>query len=768
MSQQNQQEPGSIQFFDNEVPGLAAGQYNITATLTLPNADTDNYTTQVSQQFEVQGPRFGIDPSEVHAMFPDSNSNGYFSFSLPNIILENPVLPWERNIVGDTTIPWMALLVFKSDEVEVNPTTNSPLITSSVQEFLAPETGVLKPAIALSSVSTELLLTSMTSLRIPTAVFQAVTPRLIELAVLASVRRIDPQHQVVSGGVDDGKFSMILANRFPNSSNPLDDSGAHNYAHLVSLEGWSDYLIDSPQWPTGITQVQLVSLASWTFISANQPGQTFPELAQGLVTTTPSQMLLNIPVSDDGSAAAARLIDGFTALSYHTLPGPDTFSWYRGPFAAAPAQPLPSSITTYNYASSGKIYDQANAVFDNSYASAWSIGRLAALADPVFANGIQNTRNKVAGINARLLERSKMPHLAGITDLASLTAPGLTRKFFSGKVKAGMGDTLNNLFSAPSTGNTFSNHKTNPNYLYPNEPMPASEAMQARWLMQKPEVSRFLATQVDEDLDPLALWLADLALLHAIPFNHLVPDQRMLPVESLRFFYVDQGWIKVLLDGAMSVGVHGTKENMTNEVIAAPLYQRTLQRATQKRSKLLRRQAEDTTVTPQLPVAGMLLRSALVSGWPGLAVQATANGVAVNIMRMDRVAPDILLVLWDSIPDSVTLSQPDQGLTFGILYENTIMLPRSLSADNLGQQLGFWFPVSGSFSQFIRPVQNHIGGQVLNLIPAVNDTPGYLIPALSAALSMPANITASEFAIEMVKAPMKIVFSSPDETPTNQ
>ena len=49
-------------------------------------------------------------------------------------------------------------------------------------------------------------------------------------------------------------------------------------------------------------------------------------------------------------------------------------------------------------------------------------------------------------------------------------------------------------------------------------------------------------------------WFADLALLHGIPFSYLVPDERMLPLESIRFFWVDWRWIECLLDGAFSVG----------------------------------------------------------------------------------------------------------------------------------------------------------------------------------------------------------------------
>jgi hypothetical protein len=47
--------------------------------------------------------------------------------------------------------------------------------------------------------------------------------------------------------------------------------------------------------------------------------------------------------------------------------------------------------------------------------------------------------------------------------------------------------------------------------------------------------------------------LKELELLRGVPFNYLVPDERMLPSESIRFFYLDWFWIKCLQDGALSI-----------------------------------------------------------------------------------------------------------------------------------------------------------------------------------------------------------------------
>jgi hypothetical protein len=48
-------------------------------------------------------------------------------------------------------------------------------------------------------------------------------------------------------------------------------------------------------------------------------------------------------------------------------------------------------------------------------------------------------------------------------------------------------------------------------------------------------------------------WMERASLLHGVPFNYLVPNERLLPAESLRFFMLDPQRLACLLDGAFSV-----------------------------------------------------------------------------------------------------------------------------------------------------------------------------------------------------------------------
>ena len=47
--------------------------------------------------------------------------------------------------------------------------------------------------------------------------------------------------------------------------------------------------------------------------------------------------------------------------------------------------------------------------------------------------------------------------------------------------------------------------------------------------------------------------LAKIRLLKGVPFQYLIPTDAALPVESIRFFHIDQNWLDALIDGALSV-----------------------------------------------------------------------------------------------------------------------------------------------------------------------------------------------------------------------
>ena len=76
--------------------------------------------------------------------------------------------------------------------------------------------------------------------------------------------------------------------------------------------------------------------------------------------------------------------------------------------------------------------------------------------------------------------------------------------------------------------------------------------------------------QPEGDLPPyLESFLAHLRLLVGVPFEYLVPDDRLLPPESIRFFYLDRSWADRLVDGAAAVGQIGSREEAHYQARAA-------------------------------------------------------------------------------------------------------------------------------------------------------------------------------------------------------
>ncbi|ATB44684.1 hypothetical protein [Corallococcus macrosporus] len=172
-----------------------------------------------------------------------------------------------------------------------------------------------------------------------------------------------------------------------------------------------------------------------------------------------------------------------------------------------------------------------------------------------------------------------------------------------------------------------------------------AQAAQARHLPR-------LAKRVSTDMPgAVQTWFDGLARLEGIPFDYLVPDERMLPVESIRFFRVDPLWVQCLQDGAFSIG----------RVTDAHLEQ----------------DADNPAATPEKPLSGLLLRSAVVSGWQGLRVDAFSSVVddigadgpadkALTMLRMERLSPNVLLCLFDGVAETVDIHLKPETLHFGV------------------------------------------------------------------------------------------------------
>lgn len=186
-------------------------------------------------------------------------------------------------------------------------------------------------------------------------------------------------------------------------------------------------------------------------------------------------------------------------------------------------------------------------------------------------------------------------------------------------------------------------------------------------------------------------FLGHLRLLVGVPFDYLVPDSRLLPDESIRFFYLDRSWTDRLVDGAVAVGKTATREMAHHQAHAPSVRQqldqtergvRDFQRASVSFADW---RAQTTAAKEAGVVTGFLLRSAAVSGWPHMDVRAykkilpkdfdpeAERAHQLTTLRLERLSPAVLLALFEGIPEMVICEEPHHGIQFGVHEEDGVL-----------------------------------------------------------------------------------------------
>lgn len=185
-------------------------------------------------------------------------------------------------------------------------------------------------------------------------------------------------------------------------------------------------------------------------------------------------------------------------------------------------------------------------------------------------------------------------------------------------------------------------------------------------------------------------FLAHLRVLVGVPFEYLVPDSRLLPDESIRFFFLDRSWADRVVDGAFAVGKIGTREQAHHQAHEPAIRQQLdvterIVRSTQMRlgSFADLKSANDSNPATNGPadvITGFILRSAAVSGWPQMDVRAYSTDIGERLdpsspdaqkaqlktLRLERLSPAVMIALFQGIPVLVTLEEPHHGVQFGV------------------------------------------------------------------------------------------------------
>nr|BFD89219.1 hypothetical protein KitaXyl93_05790 [Kitasatospora sp. Xyl93] len=717
-------------FFDHRIPSLYAGQYRIDNRQTLKDVGgADRVIDATPQPFDVVQPRFSFDPTGINARFPVPDAVGTYSQTLAHINLDVPGLPWAR-LLGDGqpgAVPWMALLLFREDELPEDPDAVGLVTTDSVREFLAGAHGPgAVPVIAPESMRPDEYDEQCATVLVPAALFDVVKPLPSEMGYLAHLReggRPDATRAGTDPEPDEGELNAVLvANRFPAAA------GGRHVVHLVSLEGHDRYLTA----PAPSEGVRLVSLASWSFTTEPDSGIGFGDLAQHLATTdgtTPrhkDELRLRVPASGPAHPAGPqkealeRMAGGAVALPQRLETGERTLAFYRGPLTAEPAQELPDpAATRLDSPGEALIYLQQYGVFDTTYAAAFTTGRTLALADAEF---------RTALLEFRSAARTAARRLASHPELAARFAASLTGRHLTAPLAFEAFDRLLTDGDARSGGARLVQalDQAGPQ-LRAGRRRTAARTRRgqgdARAVLAQPGVASLLTQAAPDTFAKVTAWLDALRRLELLGLSHLVPDPRALPAESIRFAYIDPAWVRAAVDGALSVGVGHALDADLNAL---------------------------ATGGGPVPTCAVLINSSLVPNWPKAVVTAYKGTEVVEPVREAVFGTEIRLSIFPELIDRFELAEPPRGLCFGIGDVGTIEL-REITGDRIGHPMGE-FPQPAGFARFLRPG----GRDVLNV-----DGPGdALVPALSRAHGV-ARISSAQFALQMINAPQAQTFSRP-------
>jgi hypothetical protein len=770
--------PGGIRFYDEFVPAIEVGDYllDVTEHLDPPGAGIDE-TFEATQLLSVAGPRWSLPPADVFSTYPPNEALGQFEQDLPHVVLTARELPWERNVFEEPEsgpqTPWLALLVLDpeellvADEAEVNRTRSTSIPAG---QLFAPHTDPKTrwPRLAPEWYEADAVAAgACTVIDVSPATFGALIPSRESLRYFSHARQVDAtaKDAGVLGVSGDGWYSVVVANRLP----PASETDARRcIAHLVSLEGLTD-CVDDPAKLTGCERVRMISLWGWTFTCSPDGSETFAELARGLAGNGTAMSIPARLGSDPEPAeaeAAGMLRRGYSPLPWRTRLGEQTWGWYRGPFSPEPVaafvdrgQPAPEETgwQPFGTASAAIVYDPGSGSFDLSYAVAWETGRLLALADGAFSRALLDWQRRGHRLVDLIAERMAQAPALSWLKLAGSPTEGevlaLVRKYaltdeLMGSLVSELAEQLRPRVSAPGAP-----APEPPAPPYPAPPSPSLDPQTIAELMTEAGIQEAIRTVGGRQLDAIADWLGRRYALEGVPFEALVPNAALLPAESIRCFYVDVNWLDALLQGALSVGVESSRDTVYQDLMKDLLWDSAIAAAALLRGQLLGRELPAVGGEPE-GMAGMLLRSALVSGWPGLEARGyekTASDgspdldTEIPLLRMERLGGGVMLCLWPQVPAVVAIGEPQEGVGFGFEdappgQSGRFWLDlRSVEASGYGERLEKWIDAEAAIGP----------DRVLDLGRLRGELEGKLGP-----------LAVRDFATELIRVPERALFGA--------
>jgi hypothetical protein len=661
-----------IHFLRSHHPALTAGEYEVKVEqkVSLESGSDPKLPETFSKAwtFSVRGERLTLKPVDVAAVFPPAGSLGDHADVLPHIQLNRSTLPWERSAVPKSSEGlWLVLLLFHDAEAPAPKIVRVKDLSNGEAAF--------PPLVNKSELNDD---DPVTVIDVPKNLLEAIMPAMDELAILTHVR------QARKFIITDQAIDFLRADRVPDSV----------LEKLASIKG-----------------------------------QQFDESA-AFQDSVKSALGKNTP--EPIAAAAATMIETAVVIGKRL--------------------PRPQGVSTAHLVSVEGRYDKSS--FDYQRAGANDLIRLVSLHSWSFtcADSQQNLIGLLRGLD-RSPSTLRLPHKKGSPEEPYLAQGALPLWHAMRR-----GDRVVSWYHGPLAPTANPLTETDPSA--PELPARAADELMrynpttgmfdvsyaAAW-----ELGRLLALQnktfsvslynwkrahtqslrqaedqllhaspLDDEPDAKSIrlprevsdWFRRLSLLEGAPFKYLVPDERLLPLESIRFFQLDWLWIECLLDGAFSIG----------RVIAAD----------HRRDGA---HSERPAANPHSKVSGFLMRSEAVSGWPGLLVDGLNGEKKLNLLRMDRLSANVMICLFDDLVTAVDIHLRPEMSHFEVEPDK--------KRENIYKKLRGHNPDKKAIGPIQLPKNGVIN--ILKLAKAINEN------------SSP--ITSEQFALQMIVTSPKVRFS---------
>jgi hypothetical protein len=676
-------------------PPLTAGVYEVNVTQNVATSAFEEQSMSAGLKFGVDAARFTLNDADVYSVYPPANQVGNYTGSLPHIVFNRRTLPWERTIDGlppqyitekstamnKPPVPWMVVLLFTEQEMAA-----IKVDRNTIGYLLKPGAqDTAHPAIDTEDTADTQKLRLMPWESTNDGCLTADIPAELFQKYCPSLTDLTYMAHARETDIEHkDKAGIADVDQGKALFSVLVGnriiSQGVQYTALVVSVEGLTKYLPDNNNKTAFGGAGKIRVAVLARWAFNNSGDA--SFNQLVKGLELKSFKVNRGMQDAG---AAKVLGpyynaGYIPIKHLTRTGVTTVSWYHGPFV--PLRMTGATVPwSFSAADAALRYDETTGFFDVSYAAAWQLGRVLALRDQAFSKAI---------LNLRIEEKIEVSRKETQESLAKL---------------------LKNTEGATVKEQVLS-------YL----------GSKQKTTLKGPAATAAVPHEISD-------FLSKLYRLNGIPFAYLVPHELLLEKThrdvtgkdcsgTLACFCIDNTWMEALFDGALSIG------------------------RTSNNEYLLEAAKNGGSIRPELTKldkTGFILRSDLISGWRGIEIQAFGDGnTPLTALRFERVDSDIFLGIFDGIVRSIIITQPYEGLHFGLKRE------------------------TGKYTKQLKDEKAASNDQTVNLdaeldilitgdVLSVTKTAGIMKQKLEGSNWMPkgGNFTSAEFAFQMVDSSTK-------------